>query len=135
MARCLVVDDSLVVQEAVCDALGDLGHDVVRVGRGEDALETLASEAAFDLVFLDIHLPGLSGLEVLRNLRTRYPRVKVVVMTSDRDRGTFNEVEGVDDRVDGFLHKPFDKDVLNICLDVVLKKGGRFRHKKQDAFD
>ena len=67
-------------------------------------------------------------------LREKYPKIKIVIMTSDRDGATYGELESIDDTVDGFLHKPFDKDILNICLDVVLVKGGRFRHKKQETF-
>lgn len=134
VAKCLIVDDSRVVMEAVNDYLSDMGHDVLRATDGETALSILEGEPVIDLIFLDVHLPGIDGLEILKRVRESWPKVRVIVMTSDRDSETFDEVEAVDSKVAGFLHKPFDRDVLEICLDTVWNKGGRFRHKKPDPF-
>ena len=134
-AHCLIVDDSRVVTEALQDYLRDMGHDVRCAGDGETALAMLAEEdRKVDLVFLDVHLPGMDGVQILGRIRARWPKLRVVIMTSDRDAETFDEVEEADGKVEGFLHKPFDRDVLEICLDTVWNKGGRFRHKKPDPF-
>lgn len=132
MARCLVVDDSKVIQETVKDFLDDLGHQSVVLDQGEPALDLLERDSRFDFLFLDIHLPGVDGIAVLRRVREAWPHIKVIMMTSDRDRETFGNVEEAWEKVDGFLHKPFGRDILSMCLTTV-ERGGRFRHKKQET--
>ena len=135
IAKCLIVDDSRVVMEAVFDYLSDMGHDVERATDGEEALRVLESRNDFDLLFLDVHLPGIDGVEILKQVCQNWPKIKVIIMTSDRDSETFEEVEATDARIAGFLHKPFDRDILEMCVDTIWVKGGRYLHKKQDLFD
>jgi CheY-like chemotaxis protein len=90
-ARLLLVDDSEAVREVFGRMLGHLGHEVAEVASGEEALDAYASERP-DAVFLDLAMPGMGGLEVLRELVGRDPEARVAVLTSHRDAGTVRAV-------------------------------------------
>src|SRR5260370_37042958 len=66
--KVLVVDDDESVRELVCDAMSDQGYQVWAASGGKDAIE-LATDHAFDLVFCDVFMDGMSGFDVLRELR------------------------------------------------------------------
>jgi two-component system, sensor histidine kinase and response regulator len=87
-ARVLLVDDSEVNLEVVSEMLRRLGHEVVLSADGELALTTLASQT-FDIVFMDVQLPGMDGLESTRRFREsggKTPIVALTAHTSSRDR-------------------------------------------------
>jgi DNA-binding response OmpR family regulator len=75
----LVVDDEPGIRLTLRGALKPFYH-VTAVGSGEEALD-LASESDFDLVLLDLYLPGMNGLETLRKLKRRHPRVVIIMLT------------------------------------------------------
>ena len=79
----LVVDDEQDLASSVADMLEADGHRVVLAHSAERALD-LAQARAFDMVFLDIKLPGLSGVEILLPLRRALPGKKIVLMTGYR---------------------------------------------------
>ena len=88
--RVLLVDDSAVNLEVVSEMLRRLGHDVVLAADGELALTALASQT-FDIVFMDVQLPGMDGLEVTRRFREEGGKTPIVALTAhtaarDRDR-------------------------------------------------
>ena len=86
----LIVDDSEVNLEVVSEMLRRLGHEVTIAADGETALAKLAAEP-FDVVFMDVQLPGMDGLETTRRFRDSGKRTPVVALTAhtsmrDRDR-------------------------------------------------
>jgi CheY-like chemotaxis protein len=86
--RILVVEDSAAQRLVVCHMLQSLGHDVVAVGDAETALTT-ARQAAFDVVLSDITLPGLSGTDLLHQLRlTGGPtaQARMIAMSAAKDQ-------------------------------------------------
>lgn len=86
-ARVLVVDDDAVVRRSIRRRLAQDGFDVVEAGDGEQALEALRS-SAFDAALIDIHMPGLSGLDVVARARTLSPATECVVVTGQGDIDT-----------------------------------------------
>ena len=70
-ARVLVADDETSIRFVLREALEEAGHDVVEFDSGDDAWRALASEA-FDVAFLDIRMPGPSGLELLEKVLPRW---------------------------------------------------------------
>lgn len=75
--RILVVEDNQDAQYLVCEMLRAFGHEVTAVANGEAALDALA-EATFDLLFSDVSLPGMSGVELGRVALQRQPRLRIV---------------------------------------------------------
>ena len=102
--RILVVEDESAISEAVSYALREAGYEVDAVGDGEDALAR-ARTRHYDLMVLDLLLPGLSGIEVCNRLRAEHSDLPIVMLTaldSEHDR-----VEGLDTGADDYVTKPF----------------------------
>lgn len=104
-ARILVVDDDEKSRRLACDVLEHQGHTVSRAASGEEAL-VLAQQETFDLALLDIQLPGISGVETFKRLRTLpgWAGVPVIAMTASvmPDERSSLMQEGFD----GFMAKP-----------------------------
>lgn len=108
--RILVVEDNLDSQYLVCEMLKAFGHQAEGVARGEDALERLAG-AAFDVLFSDVSLPGISGVEVARRALAGNPRLKVI-FASGYGEALLRHV----DFPYVSLQKPYDLDQLQATL-------------------
>ena len=80
MARILIVDDEPAVQVTIRLLLERAGHSVVTAGDGRNGLAIFAAEA-FDLLFLDIFMPGMDGLETMRRVRQAHPLIPIIVMS------------------------------------------------------
>src|SRR6266481_3540044 len=87
MARILVVDDDAPVRTTVRLLLERGGHDVVAAADGRSGLKTIEAER-FDLLIVDIFMPGMDGLETIRNVRSRLPDLPVLVMSGSSFRST-----------------------------------------------
>jgi DNA-binding response OmpR family regulator len=102
--RILIVEDEIAVARQIASALTEAGHDPAVVHDGEAALNK-ARERRFDLIVLDIRLPGIDGFEVLRRLRTQHLANRVLLLTA---RGTLEDrVTGLQLGADDYLPKPF----------------------------
>ena len=102
--RILIVEDELPVARQIASALTEAGHDPRRVHNGEAALEE-ATKGPFDLIVLDIRLPGIDGFEVLRRLRAQHLASRVLLLTA---RGAVDDrVTGLQLGADDYLPKPF----------------------------
>jgi len=104
MTRILVVDDEPHIAALVGRALAAEGHEVVVAETGPDAL-TRAVEPDIDLVVLDVGLPGMDGIEVLRRLRAHGSTVPVIILTARS--GTRDTVDGLDAGANDYVSKPF----------------------------
>ena len=105
LARLLLVDDEVEILDALTEHLEHEGYAVARAVDGEEALRKVQNERP-DLVLLDIRMPGINGLEVLRRLRRDHPRVPVVMLTGldDEALGRSTLQMGAVD----YILKPFD---------------------------
>lgn len=104
MTRILVVDDEPHIVSLVTRALRGEGYDTIVADHGDDALDR-ALEENIDLVILDIGLPGIDGMEVLRNLRAQARQVPVILLTARSSSG--DTVEGLDAGANDYISKPF----------------------------
>ncbi len=107
--RVLVIEDDRMIAQGLQTALRQDGHavDWMQDGvRGDEALRT----ARFDVVLLDLGLPGRDGLDVLRNLRSRGDATPVIILTA-RDEIS-DRIAGLDAGADDYIVKPFDLDEL-----------------------
>ena len=107
--RILVVDDDPGMVDTLTDVLAASGYDTAKAVSGREAIEK-ARGTAFDLVLMDIQMPGLNGLQTLHALREVNPRVAVVMMTAY----TRDELVAESERTTGHgvLSKPLDLDRL-----------------------
>lgn len=119
--RILVVEDEAAIQRDVAAALREVGYVVDVCGNGEDAW-FLADTEEFDAMVLDLGLPRLDGLSVLRRIRSGGSTLPVIILTA---RGNWMErVEGIDAGADDYLPKPFQVEELLARLGAVLRRTG-----------
>lgn len=120
----LLVEDEQNIARGLVFNLEEEDYRVVYVETGEDALEKVAAEQ-FDLVVLDLMLPGISGLEVCRRLRNDDPRLPILVLTArsgERDR-----VQGLSLGADDYLTKPFSLDEFLLRVRGMLRRSRWYR--------
>lgn len=117
--RILIVDD----EQNVCDFLEEFlrykGYSALKARSGDEALQSLKNKET-DLVLLDVLMPGMSGIEVLENVRKLYPDLPVIILTGMKDKHV------VDDTLDmgaaDFIPKPIDLDILEQSISNNLHK-------------
>ena len=118
MSRILIVDDEPQILMAVRRALTARGYDVVMAADGEEALAE-AEESMPDLIVLDLHLPGVDGMEVCRRLRA-WTRAPILILSVREDEG--GKVEALDLGADDYLTKPFGVDELLARIRALLRR-------------
>jgi DNA-binding response OmpR family regulator len=102
--RILIVEDEVPVARQIASALTEAGHDPKAVHEGEAALDEM-TKTPFDLIVLDIILPGMNGFDVLRYLRSQHMTSRVLMLTA---RGEMKDrVTGLQLGADDYLPKPF----------------------------
>jgi DNA-binding response OmpR family regulator len=102
--RVLIVEDEVAVARQIASALTEAGHDPKAVHDGETALDEVR-KTPFDLIVLDIRLPGIDGFQVLQRLRTQHLASRVLLLTA---RGAVDDrVTGLQLGADDYLPKPF----------------------------
>jgi two-component system response regulator RegX3 len=117
----LIVDDDVLMRRSLSISLERVGYAVSEAASGEEALQ-IAQAGSPDLVLLDIGLPGIDGLEVLRLLQIRMARVPVIFITARRR--VLDEIIGLELGADAYISKPFDTDVLLAHIKAILRRSG-----------
>lgn len=105
------------IREGVVEFLREFKYEIVEAGDGFEALKKFNHE--INLVILDIKLPSMSGLEVLRKIREK-SRVPVLMMTAFSDEES--QIMAFSNLADGFMEKPFSLPVLKARVEALLKK-------------
>lgn len=119
MPRILVVDDDPHVARTLVDLLAFHGHETSRAESGEEALELL-KPGGFDLVILDVRLPGISGFETCARIRETLGRsLPVIMLTALGDLGSLRQ--GYEAGADDFLQKPVDTPALILKVRAFLR--------------
>jgi two-component system, OmpR family, KDP operon response regulator KdpE len=116
--RILVVDDEPQIRRVMRVALSGAAYMVADARSGEDALEKLREEK-FDLVLLDVNLPGISGIETCREIRTRSD-VPVIMLTIRNS--SLDTVAALDAGADDYVTKPFSTEVLLARIRATLRR-------------
>ena len=117
----LIVEDETALAEAVAHILRKAGHSADRVADGQSALDYIRA-GAYDLVLLDIMLPRLDGLSVLRQMRSEGVQTPVLLLTA---RTTVpDKVAGLNAGADDYLTKPFDPEELLARVGAMTRRKG-----------
>jgi two-component system, OmpR family, response regulator len=116
----LIADDE-VLADGLCRSMRQQGYAVDYVNDGQDADLILRGTQPFDLVILDLGLPRLDGLCVLKNMRERNLKVPVIILTA-RD-GVGDKVKGLDLGADDYLVKPFSLAELEARVRALIRRG------------
>jgi DNA-binding response OmpR family regulator len=119
MALILLVEDDELLRDSVSDLLTQAGHRILACADGESAQQQLTAEAV-DAVLLDLGLPGLDGMSLLRWLRARHETLPVLILTA-RD-SIDHRVEGLMAGADDYLTKPFGNAELSARLQALLRR-------------
>lgn len=127
MLKLLVVDDEKGLCEYLRDFFASLGYEVSTATDGQEAV-TLTKKENPELVLLDINMPGMGGLEVLRRIKAISSRTKVIMITVSDDADTMEKAKSLG--ADEFVKKPFTTDYLE---DVVILKVGEMTKAKEPA--
>ena len=118
--RILVIEDDADIATVLRDRLETMGNEVVTAIDGQAGLEAFEREAP-NLLLLDLELPKVNGMDVLRRIRKNSPEVPIVVMTA---HGTIaRAVEAMKEGATDFITKPFDSDYLKIVMAKALERG------------
>ena len=120
--RILVVEDTEVLGQAVCERLSSMGHGADLIQDGKQAHDFLRYQSV-DLVILDLNLPNVSGLQILQGLRQREDSTPVLILTA-RDQ-VDDRIRLLDAGADDYLTKPFDFGELEArCRALLRRKQG-----------
>jgi two-component system OmpR family response regulator len=117
--RVLLIEDDMMIGEALQAALRDASYAVDWLRNGKVALDTLVFEH-YDLVLLDLGLPGLDGLSVLSALRAKNNQTSVLIISA-RD-ATHDRITGLDYGADDYMSKPFELSELLARMRAVLRR-------------
>lgn len=117
--RILLAEDDQIIADGLCRSLRQTGYAIDCAGNGIDA-DTALMTSAYDLVILDIGLPKLSGLDVLRRLRARNSAVPVLLLTALD--GINDRVKGLDLGADDYMAKPFELPELEARVRALTRR-------------
>lgn len=119
MSKILVVEDEESFRDALAFVLSKEGFEVKLVQDGQAAVETFEKEGA-DLILLDLMLPGISGLEVCKNIRAK-SNVPIIMVTAKNEE--VDKVIGLELGADDYVTKPFSSRELVARIKAVLRRG------------
>lgn len=116
--RILVVDDEENVRRMLMTAFALQGHETLSASNGDDALQSF-SDSPPDVVLMDIRMPEMNGIDALKAMRERHPRIPVILMTAYAEVET--AVEALRSGAFDYVIKPFDLDEINLLIHRALQ--------------
>ncbi len=127
MSKILLLEDDANLNETVTEFLEEQGHDVVSVYDGQEAQEKLY-ESKYDILLLDINVPGISGLEILKESRDNGIVAPAIFITS---MDSVDDLErGFQSGCDDYIRKPFALKELQIRIETLLRRD--FFHRSKE---
>ncbi len=116
--KILIVDDEAVMRNTMSDWLGEKGYSVVSVCSGMEAIEKVKTES-FNVAFVDMKMPGLDGIEVLRAVKRINPDTSVIIMTAYATIET--AIRAMQEGAYNYLVKPFSLDEAELIVKAIIK--------------
>lgn len=130
MAVLLIVEDDITTNEAICEYMQSAGHTTFSAFDGEQGLK-IVKERPIDLVVLDIMLPKITGLEVLKELRVK-SQIPVLMLTALEDESI--QASSFDEEADDYITKPFSMLLLGKRVTALLRRSGKTSELHQIQF-
>lgn len=118
-ARILIIEDDAAIRRGIVDAVRYAGHEAFEAHRGDDGL-SLVLRGSFDLILLDLVLPGRAGLEILQQVRRVHPTLPVIILTARGEES--DRVHGLRAGADDYVVKPFSVNELLARVEAVLRR-------------
>ncbi len=115
----LLIEDEKKIVQFVTKALTEAGHEVASILRGDDGM-IAATTQPYDLIILDLALPGVDGMEVLRAVRSRSISTPVLILTARGSRE--DRIHGLDEGADDYLPKPFAMEELLARVNALTRR-------------
>lgn len=120
--KCLIVDDSAMMRRILANSLRTIGFThILEAADGKSAMDLCTPDV--DVVLTDWNMPGMPGVELVRNLRSHPELSKIRVLLITSRNGKDDVVEAANAGVDGYVIKPFTPDVLRSKIEEVLNAG------------
>ena len=119
--KILLIEDERLLADSLVDLLSAKGFQVEAVYDGETGAE-YAELGIYDLLILDVMMPGLNGYEVARRVRAKRCSVPILMLTAKSD--ILDRIEGLNAGADYYLTKPFDSRELLACINALLRRQG-----------
>ena len=116
--RILVVEDDQFIREGISEYLSEFGYDIIQAKDGQEALKNFNNND-INLVILDIQIPFLNGLEVLKEIRKK-SKLPVLMLTAFNDEEY--KINAFSSLADGYMEKPFSLPVLKVRIDSLIKR-------------
>ena len=117
--RILTIEDDPAIRRGIVDALRFAGYETLQAGDGDAGLE-LATKGQFDLLLLDLVLPGREGFEILQEVRRLRPTLPVIILTARGEEA--DRVRGLRDGADDYVVKPFSVKELLARVEAVMRR-------------
>ena len=117
--RILVVEDDAPIRRGIVDLLELDGYDTAEADRGDEACQLILGRE-FDLMLLDLVMPGMNGLDVLQEVRRELPTLPIIILTACGDEA--DRVKGLKLGADDYVVKPFSARELSARVEAVLRR-------------
>lgn len=128
MKRVLIVDDERLILDGLAKSLSSEDLEIKIAGNGKDAINEISS-CFYHLCFLDVYLPDINGVEVMKKIKEISPKTKIVIMTAHHITGDMRK--DIEDNAFHFIGKPFDLSQIKIISELAL---GHYKSiQKEDA--
>ena len=136
--RVLLLEDDVALSDLLNEHLIDKGYDVTLCTDGQEALEALIDQK-YDIALLDINTPIISGIEVLKTIRTEYKNnTPAIILTANQD--TKHLKESFENGVDDYIKKPFDLEeldqrILKLCRQFLIEQNDKIKIDENIYFE
>ena len=128
--RLLVIEDDVTLRDSLTQQLGEAGFAVEQAADGTEGLY-FAQEYPIDLAIIDLGLPGISGLDIIRQVRAEGKTYPILILTA-RDRWE-DKVDGLGAGADDYVVKPFHFEEVSARVQALLRRSGGWASSQLDA--
>ena len=132
MSRLLIIDTDISLATVLSDYLTSRGYQAQFLTSGKAALAAM-EQKPFDAVLTELHVDGINGFDLVRELRRRYPPLPLIVLTSRIERES--QIRAFKNGADDYVTKPFSMDILICRIEAILRRIRLNEENRQRVFD